>query len=438
VTDVSSEQGRPDDGTDATGFFNSEFYVGLKPYSEWTGPITTKEELIAAIDKKLSVFPGVTFNFTQPAEDAVDEAATGLKSALAVKVFGSDLHVLQKLASEIKHTVAKVRGITDLTIVRELGQPSLDVQVNRQALARYGLDVATVDRLIEAAVGGVASTQVIQGERSYDLVVRMSEKYRDNPDAISRLLVTTPDGQRVPLGRLATLSIGQGASFIYREAGQRYIGVQYSVEGRDLGSAVAAARKAVEKDVKVPQGYEVQWGGEYGDFLQARSQMMVIVPLTLLLIFFILFGLYGNVKFPLLIALSVVLTMPEGGLLALWLMRTNLSVSSVLGFLALFGISVQTGVIFLSHANKLRKEGATIDDATRRAAIIRLRPILITGIVACVGLIPAALSHGIGSDSQRPFAQVVVGGLVSRVALSIFLLPVLYRAFAKREDRLEV
>jgi cobalt-zinc-cadmium resistance protein CzcA len=287
-------------------------------------------------------------------------------------------------------------------------------------------------------VGGVPATQVIQGEREFDLVVRMNKRYRDNPEAIGRLLVTTPSGQRLPLSTFASLKVGQGASFIYREKGSRYIGVQYSVEGRDLGSAVAAARRAVKASVHVPIGYEVRWGGEYTELLHAKKEMMVIVPLTVLLIFFIIFGLYGNLKYPLMLALSVVLTMPEGGLLALWMLRTNLSVSSALGFLALFGISVQTGVIFISHANKLRREGLSIDQATRESAIVRLRPILMTALVACVGLMPAAFSHAIGSDSQRPFAQVVVGGLLSRIALSIFLLPVLYRWVSKAGDRLEV
>ena len=438
VTIVADEHGRPDDGTDSTGFFNCEYYVGLKPYDEWTGPIDSKPKLIAAVQEKLAVFPGVIFNYTQPAQDAVDEASTGLKSSLAVKVFGPDLKRLESIAENIKGIISKVPGITDITIVRELGQPSLDVKVDRQKVARYGLDVATINNIISAAVGGTAATQVIQGEREFDLVVRMDERYRNNPDAIGRLLVTTPAGQRLPLSTFATLSVGQGPSFVYREGAQRYIGVQYSVTGRDLGSAVAEAREAVSKAIPPPTGYEFQWGGEYSDFLAARTQMAFIIPLTLLLIFFIIFGLYGNLKYPLMIAISVLVTEVEGGLIALWLSGTNLSVSSGLGFIALFGVSVQTGVIFISHANKLRLAGATIEFATREAALVRIRPILITALVACVGLMPAAFSHAIGSDSQRPFALVVVGGLLSRIALSIFLLPVLYRWASKTGDRLEV
>jgi heavy metal efflux system protein len=438
VTTVASELGRPDDGTDPTGFFNCEFYVGLKPYDEWSGPIQDKPELVQAIKEKLERFPGIVFNFTQPAEDAVDEASTGLKSSLAIKVFGPDLKTLETIAGDIKKTIARVPGINEITIVRELGQPNLDVKIDRQKVARYGLDVATIDGMIEAAVGGVTATRVVQGDRQFDLVIRMDERYRDNPEAIGRLLVTTPNGQRLPLSTFATLSLGQGASFVYREAGERYIGVQYSIEGRDLGSAVNDARAAVARDVHVPTGYELQWGGEYRDFLDAKAEMVIIIPLTLLFIFFIIFGLYGNLKYPLMIAISVLVTEVQGGLLALWLGHTNLSVSSGLGFLALFGVSVQTGIIFISHANKLRKAGMSLDEATRESALVRLRPILITALVACVGLLPAAFSHAIGSDSQRPFAQVVVGGLLSRLALSIFLLPVLYRWASRSGDRLEV
>jgi len=438
VTTVASELGRPDDGTNPTGFFNCEFYVGLLPYDEWSGPIQTKPELIEAIKHKLDGFAGIIFNYTQPAEDAVDEASTGLKSSLAIKVFGSDLKTLETLAGNVKKSIARVPGINEITIVRELGQPNLDVTIDRQKVARYGLDVATIDGMIEAAVGGVPATRVIQGERQFDLVVRMDKRYRDNPEAIGRLLVTTPSGQRLPLSTFATLSIGQGPSIVYRETGERYIGIQYSIEGRDLGSAVRDAQAAVARDVQIPTGYTLQWGGEYRDFLDAKAEMVIIIPLTLLFIFFIIFGLYGNLKYPLMVAISALITQVQGGLVALWLGHTNLSVSSGLGFLALFGVSVQTGIIFISHANKLRKAGMSLDEATRESAAVRLRPILITALVACVGLMPAAFSHAIGSDSQRPFAQVVVGGLLSRLALSIFLLPVLYRWASRSSDRLEV
>jgi cobalt-zinc-cadmium resistance protein CzcA len=440
VTVVGSEHGRPDDGTDPTGFFNAEFYVGLKPYNDasWRGKIDTKEKLIEDIDKRLGAFPGIIFNHTQPAEDAVDEALTGLKSSLAVKIYGSDLQVLETKALEIKKTLANVSGFTELTVVRELGQPSLIINVDREKIARYGINVADVEAVIQAAVGGEAATQVVQGEKLFDLVVRMQPQFRSNAQQISNLLVGTPDGQQIPISQLADVQQGNGASFIYRENNSRYIGVQYSIEGRDLQRAVEDGQQAVRKNVTIPGGYRVEWGGEYDQFLAAKSQLSVIGPLALLLIFFILFALYGNLKFPLIIALDVVITEPVGALIALKLTHTPFSVSSVLGLLALMGVSVETGVILVSYINKMRREGMDIPTATREAALLRLRPIMMTALVACLGLLPAAFSTGIGSDTQRPFAIVIVAGLISRLLLGFFVNPVLYRTVARDGDVLQV
>src|SRR6202041_3560847 len=288
VTTVASELGRPDDGTDPTGFFNVEFYVDLKPYSVWAGPYRTKAGLIEAINQKLQAFPGIIFNYTQPAEDAVDEAETGLKSALAVKIFGADLNLLEEKAIQIKNILANVPGFTDLTVVRELGQPSLLVDVDRDKIARYGINVSDVEAVISAAVGGQAVTQVIQGEKLFDLVVRMQPQFRSSAHEIGNLLVGTPDGQQIPLSQLANITQGNGASFIYRENNSRYIGVQYSIEGRDLERAVRDGQTAVKKVVGLPQGYRMEWGGEYSQFLEARSQMYVIGPLAVVLIFMIL------------------------------------------------------------------------------------------------------------------------------------------------------
>ncbi len=438
VTDVASEHGRPDDGSDPTGFFNAEFYVGLKPYGEWTGPYRTKPELIAAMNRKLSVFPGITFNYTQPAEDAVDEAETGLKSALDVKVFGPDLNQLEKSGRAIKAVLDKVHGIKDVTVVEELGQPALDITVDRDKIARYGVNAGDVNNLIEAAVGGDAATQVQQGERLYDLVVRLGPQYRDNPEEIGNILVPTPGGQQIPLRELANVQVASGASFIYRQDNSRFIGIQYSVEGRDLASAVNEARAAVASQVKVPQGYRVTWGGEYSDYTASRRQLALVLPLTLLAIFLILFALYGNFKFPLITVVGVILSAPVGGLLALLVSHTPFSVSSGIGMLALFGVSVQTAVVYISYANELRKGGHSIQQATTEAALLRLRPIMMTALVAALGLLPAALSTGVGSDSQRPFALVIVGGLFSRLAISIFLMPVLYLMVSREGDRLRV
>jgi cobalt-zinc-cadmium resistance protein CzcA len=440
VTTVANELGRPDDGTDSTGFFNNEFYIGLKGYDDavWRGSIHNKKELIDAIQQKTSAFPGVIFNYTQPAEDAVDEAETGLKSLLAVKIFGGDLATLETKARQVKSIIAKVPGIADITVVRELGQPSLTVVPDREKIARYGLNVDDVNTLVDTAMGGKAASEVIQGERQFDLLVRMQEPYRRDMDAIKNLLIATPDGQHLPLSQFADIRVGNGASFIYREANSRFIGVQFSVRNRDLAGAVEEARRAVDKQMKLPAGYTFDWGGEYKDYLAAREQMKIIAPMTVLLILLILFALYGNLKFPIIILFSVLVTEPVGGLLALWLTKTNFSVSSGLGFVALMGVAVLTSVILYSFINKLRLEGKDIITATYQASLLRLRPIMMTALVACIGLLPAATSTGIGSDSQKPFAIVIVGGLLSRLLLSIFLSPILYAVVAREDDVLKV
>ncbi len=360
------------------------------------------------------------FNYTQPAEDAVDEALTGLKSALAVKIYGPDLSVLQTKALDIKRELSKVPGFTELTVVRELGQPSLLINVNRDKIARYGVNVADVEGVIQAAVGGQAATQVIQGEKLFDLVVRMKPEFRESPQQIGNLLVGTPTGQQIPISALTDIQEATGASFIYRENNSRYIGVQFSIEGRDCENTVNDGQRAVAKIQKsLPPGYRLEWGGEYSEFLEAKQQLEVIGPLAVLLIFLILFALYGNFKFPVTIALGVVMTEPVGALIALKLTHTPFSVSSVLGLLALMGVSVETAVILVSYINKLRLENKDIRTATREASLLRLRPIMMTALVACLGLLPAALSTGIGSDTQKPFAIVIVAGLrlasVSRI-----------------------
>jgi len=438
VTVVGSEHGRPDDGTDATGFFNAEFFVGLKPYSEWNGAIRNKPQLIAAINDKLQSLPGITFNYTQPAEDAVDEAETGLKSALAVKVFGPDLNTLEAKGKAIRAVLQQVRGIRDVTLVHELGQPSLSIRIDRGKIARYGVNVDDVNGLIQTAIGGDVATTVVQQEKEFDLVVRLAGKYRDDPTAIGNILVTTPGGQHIPLKELADISVSNGASFIYREGNSRFIGVQFSVEGRDLAGAVEDAMGQVSRKVQLPQGYRVDWGGEYSEYTASRAQLMAIVPLTLLLIFLLLFVLYRNFKFPAIALIGVLMSAPVGGILALWLTGTPFSVSSGIGFLALFGVSVQTALVYISCVNELRLAGAPLAEAIREGAILRLRPIMMTALVAALGLLPAALATGVGTDTQRPFAIVIVGGLIACLAIIVFLMPALYALVAREGDRLEV
>jgi cobalt-zinc-cadmium resistance protein CzcA len=438
VTTVASELGRPDDGTDSTGFFNVEFYVGLKPYSDWTGQYRTKAELTEAINAKLQALPGIIFNYTQPAEDAVDEAETGLKSALAVKIFGSNLDTLQKKGKDIKKVLERVHGIKDVTLVQELGQPSLNIKINRATIARYGLNVADIDGLITTAIGGDVATQIVQGEKEFDLVVRLDRQYRDNPEEIGNIPVPTPAGQSIPLKEFADIQVTNGASFIYREGNSRYIGVQFSVEGRDLADAVGDGIQQVNQKITLPQGYRLDWGGEYTEYTASSRQLAVILPLTLFLIFLLLFVLYSNFKFPFITVLGVLLSAPVGGFIGLWITGTPFSVSSGVGFLALFGVSVLTAVVYISYVNELRRNGMALDEAVRQGAILRLRPIMMTALVAALGLLPAALATGVGTDSQRPFALVIVSGLLTRLLISVFLMPALYALVARSGDRLEV
>jgi heavy metal efflux system protein len=438
VTTVASELGRPDDGTDPTGFFNVEFYVDLKPYAQWAGAYRNKAGLIEAINKKLEAFPGINFNYTQPAEDAVDEAETGLKSALAVKVFGADLGTLQNKGKAIKQVLERVRGIREVTLVQELGQPSLTIKIDRARIARYGLNVADINALIQTAIGGDVATQVVQEEKQFDLIVRLERQYRDNPEEIGNILVATPAGQQIPLKEFADIQVASGASFIYRQDNSRYIGVQFSVEGRDLAGAVDDAMQQVHDKVVLPQGYRLDWGGEYSEYTASRQQLSVILPLTLFLIFLLLFALYSNFKFPFITVLGVLLSAPVGGIAALWISGTPFSVSSGIGFLALFGVSVQTAVVYISYVNELRRAGTPLSEAIREGAILRLRPIMMTALVAALGLLPVALATGVGTDSQRPFALVIVSGLFTRLLISVFLMPVLYALVARSGDRLEV
>jgi cobalt-zinc-cadmium resistance protein CzcA len=438
VTTVASELGRPDDGTDSTGFFNVEFYVGLKPYSQWTGPYRNKPALIEAINNRLQSLPGIIFNYTQPAEDAVDEAETGLKSALAVKIFGSDLDTLEQKGKSIKQILQQGRGIKDVTLVQELGQPSLTIKINRAAIARYGLNVADINSVIQTAIGGDVATQVVQQEKQFDLVVRLERQYRDNPEEIGNIPVATPGGQQVPLKEFADIAVTSGASFIYRENNSRYIGVQFSVEGRDLAGAVGEAIQKVNDTVRLPQGYRLDWGGEYTEYTASRAQLNIILPLTLFLIFLLLFVLYSNFKFPFITVLGVLLSAPVGGIVALWITNTPFSASSGIGFLALFGVSVQTAIVYISYVNELRRDGVALPEAIREGAILRLRPIMMTALVAALGLLPAALATGVGTDTQRPFALVIVSGLFTRLLISVYLMPALYTLVARKDDRLEV
>jgi cobalt-zinc-cadmium resistance protein CzcA len=434
VPQCTSQVGRPDDGTDTTGFFNTEYFVDLKPKEQWR-PVfhQNKEALIAAMNRELEKIPGVVWNFSQPIADNMEEAVSGVKGELAVKLYGTDLRTLEGTAQKIIGVMRSIPGVADLGLFRVIGQPNLNFTVNREKAARFQINATDVQDAVQTAVGGNALTQVLQGEQRYDLVLRYLPQFRDTKEAIQNIRLPSPSGERVSLAQLADVQTVDGASEIYREGSQRYVAIKYGVRGRDLGSTVEEAIRKVSQQVKLPEGYTINWAGEYASQQRAQRRLMLIIPLTLLLIFFILYTMFSSMKWAGLVLMNVAMA-PVGGLLALLWTGTNFSVSSGVGFLALFGVSVQTGVIMVEYINQLRSRGHSVLDAAKNGALLRFRPIFMTMLVASLGLVPAATSHGIGSDSQRPFAIVIVGGLMAVLVMSIFLLPALYVWFARAND----
>jgi heavy metal efflux system protein len=438
VTNVVSQAGAPDDGTDTGGFGNTEYFVDLKPKDQWR-PVfhRSKETLIAAMNRELAKYPGAFWNFSQPIEDNVGETLTGTKGGLAAKLFGPDLDVLEEKGEEIKDVMAQVKGIKDLGLQRDTGQPNLDLTVDRDAAARFGINVADIQDAVQTAVGGFPVSQVLQGEAVYNLTVRYQKSYRDTKEAIQDIRLLSPSGERVSLAQLTKVQVKDGAYDIYREKNSRYVAIRFSVRDRDLGSTVQEAITKINQEVQLPRGYHLEWAGEYESEKRAEARLLVIVPITILIIFIILYSMFRSAKWALLILLTVAMAR-VGGVLALLLTHTFFSVSSGVGFLALFGVSVQTGVIMLEYINQLRGRGHAIVDAAVEGAVLRLRPIMMTMLVATFGLLPAAFSHAIGSDSQRPFAIVIVGGLIADLVMSIFILPTLYVWFAGDRDALPV
>jgi heavy metal efflux system protein len=437
VKTVVSQVGRPDDGTDTGGFGNTEYFVDLKPHDEWR-PVfrKEKEELIAAIDRELEKrCPGAIWNFSQPIEDNVGETLTGTKGSLAFKIFGDDLKTLEEKGEEVTAVMAGISGMHDVKLLRDFGQPNLDIVIDRKQAARFGINVADIQDAVQTAVGGNAVSQVLQGEARYDVVVRYQEPYRKTQDAIARIRLLSPTGERVSLAQLAKVEVKDGAYDIFREGNGRYLAITFNVRGRDLGTTVEEAIKKISEKVKMPAGYTVGSSGEYESEKRAEARLLIVVPLTILVIYIILYTMFKSAKWALLILTNVAMAR-IGGLVALLVTGTHFSVSSGVGFLALFGVSVQTGVIMLEYINQLRARGYTIVDAAIEGAVLRLRPIMMTMLVATLGLLPAALSHAIGSDSQRPFAIVIVGGLISDLVMSIVLLPTLYVWFASERDEL--
>jgi len=436
VTKVVSQAGAPDDGTDTGGFGNTEYFIDLKPKDQWR-PIfhESKEELIAAMDREVEKHPGAFWNFSQPIEDNVDETMTGTKGGLCAKLYGPDLEVLEDKGEQIKDVMAGVDGVKDLGIQRDTGQPNIDLTVDRLAAARFGINVADVQDAIQTAVGGNAVSQVLQGEAVYNVVVRYQKQYRDTKEAIQNIRLLSPSGERVSLAQVTKAQVRDDAYDIYREDGSRYVAIRFEVRGRDLGTTVKESIAKIAKNVQIPRGYHLEWSGEYDSETRAERRLLFILPLTIFFIFIILYTMFRSFKWALLIILNVAMA-PTGGLLALLATGTFFSVSSGVGFLALFGVSVQTGVIMLEYINQLRARGYTPEGAAIEGAVLRLRPIMMTMLVATLGLLPAAMSHAIGSDSQRPFAIVIVGGLMASLAMSIFLLPTLYVWIAREGDKL--
>jgi heavy metal efflux system protein len=428
---VVSQTGSPDDGTDPNGPDNNEFYIGLKPRDQWK--IKDKDKLIGAMNAALVNIPGITTNFSQPIKDNVDEALAGIKGELAIKLFGPDLFVLEAKAKEIADVLRPIRGVTDLDYDHLVGQPQLQIIVDRAAAARYGILVQDIQDAIETATKGRAVTQIFEGERRFDLAVRLLQD-GDLLAHLRNLQVSAPDGSRIPLTQLAKIIENQGLAMILREGNVRRVGIKWSVRGRDMSGLVSDAMQAVNTAVKLPQGYQMVWSGRFEDQQRALARLYIIVPLVLFIIFILLFSTFQSVGDALLIMLNLPFAI-IGGTLALYLWGTNFSISAAVGYIAVFGVSVLDGVVLVSFIRQAISEDLGIREAIVRGCEMRFRPIIVTAIVAIIGFLPAALSHGIGAEIQRPLARVVIGGLISATLMTLLVLPAIYELLARRLER---
>src|SRR5499426_2505139 len=434
VLDVVSQLGRPDDGTDPTSYFNCEFFVNLKPQEQWR-PGLTKPDLIGEIETELNQIPGVNYNFSQTIQDNVEEAMSGVKGENSIKLFGNKLEDLESTAGQIAQVIGTVRGIADLSVIGELGQPNLLVRVDRQQAARYGLLPGDVNGVVQAAIGGQAVTQVLDGERRFNVVVRFLPEYREDVDAISSIPVSTPDGGRIPLKQVAEIVKQTGASFIYREDNARYIPVKFSVRGRDLQGTIAEAEKKLSEEVQIPVGFHYEWAGEFQELQAAIGRLEIVVPVSLLIIFFLLYSTFLNLRDSLLLLGTVPLAL-IGGILSLLVTHTNFSISAAVGFISLFGVSVLGGVILVSRIQQLREQDRLpLSEAISRGAALQLRPVLMAALAAAIGLLPASMATGIGSETQQPLARVVVGGMITSAVLILLVLPAMYRLVYRHAER---
>jgi len=436
IIDVASQLGRPDDGTDPTSFFNSEFLVTLKPKSDWRPTVKTKQQLINEIEQILKTYPGITFNFSQAIQDNVQEAMSGVKGENAIKLYGPDLKALESEATRILSVMKNVTGVKDLGVFHLLGQPNLIIEVDRQECARYGLQVGDVNDVIQASIGGQAVTQVYEGEKWFDLVVRFLPEYRRDIDTIGHIQVSTPDGAKIPIKQLATISEQTGAFIIYRENNERYIPIKFSVRGRDLESTVKEAQKSLASSVTLSDGYRLDWHGEYDQLQDEKVRLAKIVPVTLVIILFLVYFVLHSIRDALLVLIAVPFAL-VGGMLALAMTGTHVSISAAVGFISLFGVAVQGGLILITRIQEYVHEGMDIRVAILKSAEVRMRPVLMTSLAAAIGLLPAAMATGIGAQSQQPLARVVVGGMLTSAALILLVLPVFYRVLHAREVNIE-
>ncbi len=423
VTQVVSQMGRPDDGTDVTTFNNIEFMVSLQNPSQWPHGLT-KDKLIAQMNDQLGKYPGIDFNFSQNIQDNVEEAMSGVKGENSLKLFGDDIDTLVEKAGEIRDVMAKVRGVADLGVFQESGQPQLVVSINRGTSARYGLMASDVDAAVQAAIGGIAATQILEGDRRFDLVIRYQPRFRQTPEAIRNILLPTPDGKNVPLGQVADVSLREGAFMIYRENGRRYIPVKFSVRGRDLASTIQEVRQRLAKKVRLPEGYHLEWAGEYESLRREQRRLAAVIPISLLIIFGLLFAAFNSIRHALLV-LAILPFGAIGGFLSLLLTSTPFSISAAVGFASVIGVCTLGGVVFVSGIRRKESDLKSMVLAIERGALAEMRPVLMACAAAGLGLLPAAISTGIGVQAQQPLARVVVGGMVTSPLAILFLIPVL-------------
>lgn len=431
IDKVAAQIGRPDDGTDSTGVFNQEYGLYLKSPDKMPKG-TSKKDLIAHLEMELNKIPGITYSFSQYIQDNVNEALSGVKGENSVKIYGTDLEVLDQKAHEVIEQLKKVRGVADEGILKELGQPTLNIQIDRERAARYGINVNDIETVVANAIGGAAVTNLLEDEKTFGIAIRLNEGSRNDIADIGHLLVDSPNGASIPLSMVATVQLSDGPFFIYREAGKRYIAIKFSVRGRDLGSAVEDAQFLVEKNITLPPNYSISWDGQFNQMKQAQKKLMLIVPLALLGIFLLLVSAFGNFRDAVIVMINVPFA-AIGGVLALHLAGETLSISAFFGFLSLFGIAIQDGVILISFINKTAvMEHGEMKDVMVEGASLRVRPVLMTAALSGLGLLPAALSHSIGSEAQRPLALVIVGGMVTTTILTLLVLPVIYGWFRGR------